>query len=487
MSLGVTKECFPPATRCHNCERKFRGRVTERTSSGEFKRCSSCHLMTYCGLDCQKEHWNAVHKRHCRFLSGNKPVANSQHNTSLCIFCVGGRRACDDEIADINSPKTVCHIVGFLDLMRFKLGTEFGFHGEGNTCGCSLEFACYLPFPFGEVSGKYIGPGLDEMLAHAFRLVQAIFFKKKSDTVVHLGSYLSELRAILWGKHLIIGESERPLAGEIFPDMVGDLEKQLGSNNAWWKALKFSLDITAYVSKLQHFNNIDTKDLDNPRLQNMKKMYQHQQPQMEYALRVSQTKTWSKFKLWPTLNRGGLELLLPAGIRCDSCEVEMKGDVAIANERAKTASHEVNHSFTTLPSLTANTGSSRNSPFLIATIGGSGGLVAICSTTKNLSCHLDYIKKHYQPIDINEFAVEWNRYLTKSRLCDVCLKNSGSSHRCSGCLAAQYCCIECQRKDQDFHKTVCADWAKDKNRRMMSSSQQKKVFKAHAEKVLRSK
>merc|ERR1719187_3175510 len=37
--------------------------------------------MSYCDKDCQAEHWNKVHRFHCKFLSGEKPVAGTKHSS----------------------------------------------------------------------------------------------------------------------------------------------------------------------------------------------------------------------------------------------------------------------------------------------------------------------------------------------------------------------------------------------------------------------
>ena len=30
------------------------------------RRCARCRVLWYCGRPCQEEHWDKVHKRHCR-------------------------------------------------------------------------------------------------------------------------------------------------------------------------------------------------------------------------------------------------------------------------------------------------------------------------------------------------------------------------------------------------------------------------------------
>ena len=68
---------------------------------------------------------------------------------------------------------------------------------------------------------------------------------------------------------------------------------------------------------------------------------------------------------------------------------------------------------------------------------------------------------------------EWELFRLGARDCDFCFKSSLSSHRCSTCLAVQYCSTICQKKDLKFHKTVCETWAKDKNRKIRGKEKQK--------------
>ena len=41
-------------------------------AEGATKSCSACHLVCYCNIDCQKEHWKKVHKRTCLGKLRNK-------------------------------------------------------------------------------------------------------------------------------------------------------------------------------------------------------------------------------------------------------------------------------------------------------------------------------------------------------------------------------------------------------------------------------
>ena len=72
---------------CHNCLRKHRDFVVEESDEAVFKRCTKCHLMSYCDKDCQAKHWNKVHRFHCKFRSGEEPVAGTKHRKEECEMC----------------------------------------------------------------------------------------------------------------------------------------------------------------------------------------------------------------------------------------------------------------------------------------------------------------------------------------------------------------------------------------------------------------
>ena len=49
--------------------------------------------IAYCSRECQKEHWEKVHKDHCKFLAGKKKADHSEHNPATCSVCNVGSMA----------------------------------------------------------------------------------------------------------------------------------------------------------------------------------------------------------------------------------------------------------------------------------------------------------------------------------------------------------------------------------------------------------
>jgi len=469
MSGGITKECFPPASECHNCKRKGRAGITEKTNGEKvFLRCSQCHLLTYCDKDCQREHWEKVHKRHCKFLAGRKQLENSRHRKDSCELCFDENNATASEMRDIKSHKTVCHIEFVIKAMKKALGIYFGFHEERKTCSCSHDFpahrGCELPFTLGEISGKYIGKGLDGMLAHAVKIVSALCMKERLDTggknetlLQLLGSLISS-RSAHWGAILIAGIPESLEYDKVQKHLSEPVKEELkvyfGPTNAWWKALKFSVENIVNTNGYLNSEPIDAKSLENPMYSNMKLMHDYDQSQTRNQVYVEENNLWSKFKLWPSLSGGSLVILLPEGTLCQSCNCTLS-----SGDRAR--------------------------PKIMSGVGQNGAMVAFC---KNLKCLTDFTTKDVKlsaqrdEDKWKEIVEECKTFHVQSRACDMCLKQSLFSHRCSECYAAQYCSNQCQVEDFKFHKTVCSTWAKDKSRKIINSKNQKKIYQSNIDK-----
>jgi len=460
MSLGVTKECFPPANECHNCTMKHRDGITEESEQKkEFKRCAGCHLLTYCDKDCQLEHWQKVHKHHCKYLSGRKQVANSQHKKDSCPLCIAEKKTSDSELTSPNSPKTICHIQVVTYFMKKELGEFFDFHKEGRRCECDEEFSCELPFSMGELSGQYAGMGVEEMVAHAQKLVMALNIKLQDRLLTNLTDDISyslhSFRSILWSNLLVRGVLEsHDSSFQFLVDLTSDLKVFFGPHNAWWKAIKISIDVIGRMDKRMALDYIDASNLDSPRFSNVKQLYDHSQSELKNIMFVTENNLWPKFKFWPTLTGTSLVLLLPDGTSCQTCGKELTGQVRVTKEEDKMH------------------------PVFLHGVGENGQVTAFCPMDRSPRCLMIYKSKQLKGVDDDDFKKEWDTLYSESRECDLCFKSSLLTHRCSECKAAQYCSTLCQGKDLSFHRTVCSNWAKDPSRKIISGKKQKNIHKA---------
>ena len=467
MSLGMTMDCFLPANTCHNCEKKLSNRFKKNPGAvKDYKRCGNCHLLSYCDKVCQKQHWEKVHKNHCKFLSGKVREKNCDHNAVTCARCIEERQSSATELKSGNSPKTFCRIEEDANAMKEMLNYTFGFHEGGKKGHCSLQFPWELLFPLGEVSGEYMeegNTGLDAMLAYTLKILGAMFDKAQEEehknALVQMWNDIIHERTVLWYGILVFGMCGM-LDNLHLSEKVYNLGSMYGPSNPWWKSLKFAVDFVIKTKNNLLSNFEDSRSLEDKRFLKLKPLYDYRQSQLQNQEMVCKNQTWPNFMVWPRFVNGSLTILLPPSTRCHSCHAELRGEVAVSP-------HELD--FESLPTLF---------PF----VGDKGALVACCPTITNPNCRKDYVSKNeeIQMLDeskwkemskVNElFAIE-------GRECDFCLKLSLFSHRCSSCLATQYCSTFCQKEDLEFHNSVCATWAKDESRRIGGKGKQKDYMK----------
>jgi len=464
MSVNITKECFPPAERCMNCLRKHRYGIMDKPELKELKRCTGCHLLTYCDKDCQREHWLKVHKDHCKLLSGRKIVDNTMHIADKCSLCTDQVKTSNSERLSSASPKTDCHVEAVTFSMRSVLGCMFRFHKDGNRCTCGIDYACPLPFELGEISGKYIGSGLDQMMGHAIKILCAMRLKSEKDSnkeqkTLSLVGSVTAVRGQLWYDILIHGV-EVPLDVDEFylSDHVKDLSRYYESSDTWWKCLSFTLDLIYKMAIGLTSLYSDSESLQDPRFGNLNDVHLDYKMKVENMNRLSKNNAWSKFQLWPAATGTQLEIVLSEGVCCVSCMTPLSGSVNLIQE---------------------DNGEDDGRPIMMSHFQEFEDLAVFCPVAGCLqTCYDDLAYRMKQDGRWQKYLQENRNFLTSSRTCDFCLKQSLSCHRCSSCCAAQYCSTTCQRKDLSFHKTVCDVWATDKSRKLPDGRNQKKIFKS---------
>ena len=89
---------------CLNCN-LFNWKQPENPTT--LRKCTRCHVVAYCGKECQEEHWHKVHKKYCKYLGGLKKANHSEHRQETCKTCIAS-----DSIGDLvfspTNPNYVC-------------------------------------------------------------------------------------------------------------------------------------------------------------------------------------------------------------------------------------------------------------------------------------------------------------------------------------------------------------------------------------------
>ena len=89
---------------CPNCD-LFSWNQPENQQS--LAKCGRCHVVSYCGKECQEEHWNKVHRNHCKYLAGIKKAKHSEHRRESCTICIA-RDSVGDHVFSPANPNYVC-------------------------------------------------------------------------------------------------------------------------------------------------------------------------------------------------------------------------------------------------------------------------------------------------------------------------------------------------------------------------------------------
>ena len=120
------------------------------------RQCSRCKGMSYCSEICQLEHYNKVHRKHCKYMAGIKVKEKSIHTVKNCLRCSVRGKMRAGEFSNPASSVWPCifedlwfpDIEPFPKLKNKQTGKmQIMFKGHGYL----------LPVDLGEVSGKFTG------------------------------------------------------------------------------------------------------------------------------------------------------------------------------------------------------------------------------------------------------------------------------------------------------------------------------------------
>ena len=186
---------------CHNCTSL--GNPTLNPSN--LKRCSACKMLTYCNMQCQREHWYRHHKNMCKILCGEKTdgvmVHKKGRSPENCTSCKLLKNQDISETRNPNSVLTSCHVNYLQSSCKSRLRDAFKIQKK-NPININL--------PCRELSNHYLEPKLlDESLTNNFIFLEALrdkYADKVQDVQVaheNLTTWLVNLKFILWFFHII--------------------------------------------------------------------------------------------------------------------------------------------------------------------------------------------------------------------------------------------------------------------------------------------
>ena len=120
------------------------------------RQCSRCKGMTYCSEICQLEHYNKVHRKHCKYMAGIKVKEKSIHTMKNCLRCSVRGKMRAGELSNPASTVWPCIFedLWFPDIEPFpKLKNK----QTGKMQIMFKQHGYLLPVDLGEVSGKFTG------------------------------------------------------------------------------------------------------------------------------------------------------------------------------------------------------------------------------------------------------------------------------------------------------------------------------------------
>ena len=104
-----------------------------------------------------------------------------------------------------NQPVSKCHVAELVRVFPKILASLFGYKVD-NWDGSN---PIHLPFPLGEISNEFLGSGIDEGLAHIYRLLMALRSKWNKPELDGAIDFFVSMRAKLWEIILAIGTVDK--------------------------------------------------------------------------------------------------------------------------------------------------------------------------------------------------------------------------------------------------------------------------------------
>ena len=217
------------------------------------KTCGNCKAISYCSNICQLEHWNKTHKKHCKYLSGDKVKEKATHTHKNCMRCKLKKRGKPNEFRDPESEVLPC--IFCVDNFVFHKNNKKSNQKQTLHPGSTHAF---LPIEIGELSGKWVCPQ-EQCISVITHILAKLQFTDPDveKKVESLFSPLMSLRLKMWNYSLVTLSQYRQQrhAKEAFQlasnnDFTKELEKLSTEykgrdvTGKWWKALRLFTRIT---------------------------------------------------------------------------------------------------------------------------------------------------------------------------------------------------------------------------------------------------
>jgi len=196
---------------CYNCDIY---RWDQPADESTIKHCSRCKFICYCSKECQKEHWEKVHKKQCKYLAREKVKPLSRHDPGNCSGCKQQADTGLVEMAKQNNPVLGCGIPKDFDPIIFPLGVKD-----------SNKIPAPLPIQLGEMSGKF-QTKQEHTVSIAIRILNKMGMIKHPAWIICLDGMTRLMKALLvvrmriWNVHTL-SSSEPVMEGQL-REIIGE-------------------------------------------------------------------------------------------------------------------------------------------------------------------------------------------------------------------------------------------------------------------------
>merc|ERR1719319_1897871 len=363
------------------------------------KQCKKCKKVSYCSRICQLEHWNKVHKKHCKYLAGIKVRDKAGHEPNFCPKCqeVEGVNM-QREIPNPNSGIFPCMFVTEAGSLKNRFNWRF--RNEA--------------IVMGEISGKFTCRA-----EHCFSIITHICLKL---SFTHPQSMEPIFSALAFFRHSFLGDAKVSpnekiqetytcetfvVLSDVFKRIRGLLFEHISEDNKceikWWRSLwlfNYILHRCFFWSCYKNPKEAHFKASINP------------------VLKAASLRMPPYEELSQLMERGGI---------CEGCPNNEAIEVGELDGGDK-----INSKFPT-----------------------KNGWVIISHKGFQFSCNkcIDHVRKVEDKIE-SAAQTEMSRMPNS---CHHCGRKCKGRPRCKYCQSKVYCSEECQSVDWEIHQMFCKD------------------------------